>query len=68
MLVKNTTGGAAWLEEMNENHRFAKPKTDQQASAVADEIINFFNDSLRPTESPRKLIHVERHTTEIENL
>lgn len=70
MSVKHegATDAQSWLERMDQGSRFDKPENDDDAKQTGEEVIEFFNSTLTPSETVRELIHVERHTTSIEVL
>lgn len=49
-----------WKEELTESRRFPKPKTNEEAVEIARATIDFYNNTLRPGETPRVLMGVSK--------
>lgn len=58
----------SWNEKLEETRRYNEPQTNAEAMDTAKNIIADFNLSLRPDESSRTLINVQRVETKVIDL
>lgn len=45
-----------WCEDLTQNSNFDEPTTIEEAKEIGEATVKFFNDTLRPHESPRKFL------------
>lgn len=69
MTVKNDIKWSdSWNEKLEKTKRYTQPSTNAEALETAKNIIEDFNNSLRPGESRRVLINVQRVETKVIDL
>ena len=57
-----------WNEKLVKARRYPEPQTNEEALKIAESIIDDFNSSLRPGESSRTLVNVQRVETKVIDL
>jgi len=59
MTVRKVDGLSSWNEKLDSDH-FGIPRTNEEAVKIANNIISFFNKGLRPGETSREIVNVQR--------